>query len=143
MGGNWILEIRSGGVPLDLHKVDKDRVIIGDISEPCSFRFKRGNEEAHFDVSANLLGRGGELVVAFITKPALLNKEVSLVDGETRRIERFEGYDEARAHASGAWRKLSKEEIERVRRAVFYRFVPNTDNDPVAEIGYYFDPVRP
>lgn len=140
LGSAQTLEIRSGATPVELNWVNKSAMIVGDLSAPCSFRFKRGNEEARFNgVGAHLFRCGGELIVAFIKKPALLHKEVSLVDGEAGRVEAFAAYDDARATVSRAWRKLSKEERKRVRRAVFYHFTPDTDYDPVVETGHYFE----
>ncbi len=60
----WNLEIHSGGSLVKFQRIEKGYRIIGDISAPCSFRFKGVNEEAQFDnVGAHLFRCGGDLLV--------------------------------------------------------------------------------
>jgi hypothetical protein len=141
LGGAWTLEIKSGTVPVELKWVGKAAFFVGDISAASSCHFKRGAEEAWFDAD-HLFVHGGVLILAFIRNPAVLSRDLSLVDGEVSRIEKFAAYDDARSYASRGWRMLSKKDKGRAGRAFFYHFTPDTDYDPVAVTGRYFELLR-
>lgn len=136
----WQLSIECGGTPVDVVWVGPNEARIGPTSGKCSVRFSAEGQEAVFpDFGSDMLASGGELVVAFMTNPALLEQDV-VVSGATPAVRDARSrYDDARAAVCEAWHRASEAQQKRTTRVAFYNFTPDTNGDPVEVTGYYFE----
>ncbi len=137
---DWQLSIACGGTPVDVVWAGPNEARIGPTSGKCSLRFSAEGQEAVFpDFGSDMLAIGGELVVAFVTNPALLEQDVVVSGGAPTVRDARSRYDDARAAVCEAWHRASEAQRKRTIRVTFYNFTPDTEGDPVEVTGYSFE----
>lgn len=133
------LEIRSGNEPVRVNRRREDHFEIDPVHDAWAFVFTQGDLIAAFNaLPPHILKNGGELLIAFITKPDRLLRDVRLIEGSRGSIEKYFGYDDLRARIAEQWRKAEDSERRVARRAIFFSFTPEVNGDPVVISGHYF-----
>ena len=133
------LEIRSGSEPVRVNRKREDHYKIDPVHEAWAFLFTQGDLIAAFNaLPPHILENGGELLIAFITKPDSLLRDVHLSEGSKGPIEKYFGYDDLRGRIAEQWRKAEDSERRGARRAIFFSFTPEVKGDPVVISGHYF-----
>jgi|CXWL01.1.fsa_nt_gi hypothetical protein len=137
---DWKFSVACDGAPVDVVWIGPNEARIGAVDGKCTLRFSAEGQEAVFpDFGSDLLASGGELVVAFLTNPALLEQNVSLSGHSTVERDARSRYDDARTAVCEAWHRASEAQQKRTTRVAFYNFTPDTEGDPVEVTGYYFE----